>query len=281
MSENHCEQIPHEHCHATPNGHAHATPNASQTMLAIRSYTGLSGDMLCCGLGVLWLQGQNLDPLSKEGHEALDGLAAKIMPDLAGSAVMERKLVNGIGGYYLRVDLPHAHEHRTPGDINQIIAKSDMADAAKEIARQCVDLLARCEAAVHGKKVAEIHFHEVGALDSILDICLACELYAKLGAPKIISSPLPLADGGITCAHGVLPAPAPAVLALLPGMRVRPFALENAGELVTPTAIALLHALGATFGPWPEIGVQCTALVYGSREFSGVPNGVIFALGKS
>lgn len=275
MSEKHCHQIPHEHCPA------HATPCDSRTLLTIRSYTGLSGDMLCCGLGAIWLAGQNLEPASQAGNEALNGIAAKIMPDLAGSSAIERKLVNGIGGYHLRVDLPHAHEHRTPGDINQIIGQSDMTDSAREIARQCVNLLARCEAAVHGKNVDEIHFHEVGALDSILDICLVCELYAQLGEPHIISSPLPLADGSITCAHGVLPAPAPAVLALLPGMRVRPFALENAGELVTPTAIALLHALGAVFGPWPEIGVERTALVYGSREFAGVPNGVVFVLGKS
>lgn len=275
MSENTCEQIPHEHCHSR------TTREASKSLLTIRSYTGLSGDMLCCGLGCLWLEAQNLDPASKAANEALNELAGKIMPDLAGSAAIERRLVGGIGGYALRVALPHVHEHRAPGDIYQIIGQSGMADAARELARKCFALLAECEAAVHAKSVDEVHFHEVGALDSILDICLACELYEKLGLPEIITSPLPIADGSIACAHGVLPAPAPAVLALLPGMRVRPFALENAGELVTPTAIALLRALGAAFGPWPEIGVACTALVYGSREFAGVPNGVIFALGKA
>lgn len=271
----------HEHEHGAQEHHAPTGETRQRKILTIRSFSGLSGDMLCCGLVCAWLQEQNLEPLSAEGDKAINDMARAIMPVLAGTIGIERKLVNGIGGYHLRVDLPHAHEHRAPDDINDIITASSLDDRAKTLSRHCVSLLAKCEAAVHGKSVEEVHFHEVGALDSILDICLACALYVRLGIDDLVCSPLPLADGCINCAHGALPAPAPAVLALLPGARVKSFGLENAGELVTPTAIALLHALGATFGPWPEFYVDSTALVYGSREFAGLPNGVIFAMGRA
>ncbi len=283
MSDKNGQDANHHHEHE-PDGHEHRAPaceNRQRKILTIRSFSGLSGDMLCCGLGYAWLEEQNLQPSSAEGDKAINDMAGAIMPVLAGTIGIKRKLVNGIGGCHLRVDLPHAHEHRTPGDINDIITRSSLDDRAKTLSRQCVSLLAKCEAAVHAKSVDEVHFHEVGALDSILDICLACALYARLGIDALVCSPLPLADGCINCAHGALPAPAPAVLALLPGARVKSFGLENAGELVTPTAIAMLHTLGATFGPWPEFYVDSTALVYGSREFAGVPNGAIFAVGRA
>lgn len=283
MSDKNGQITSHHHDHEQ-GGHEHHAPaggNHQRKILTIRSFTGLSGDMLCCGFGCAWLEEQNLKPSSAEGNKAINDLAGAIMPALAGTIAIGHKLVNGIGGYHLRVDLPHAHEHRSPADINDIIASSALAEEAKTLSRQCVSLLAKCEAAVHGKSVEEVHFHEVGALDSILDICLACALYVKLDISELVCSPLPLADGCIDCAHGALPAPAPAVLALLPGIRVKSFGLENAGELVTPTAIALLHALGSSFGPWPEFYVNSTALVYGSREFANVPNGVIFALGRA
>lgn len=264
-SEDHC------HRHSPQNG----------PVLTIRSCSGLSGDMFCCGLGALWLDWRKIDPTSPEAQGLLNDLAGAIMPDLAGSVAIGRKAVNGICGYHLAVNLPHEHEHRTPGDIEAILVKSGLEEAARDLALSCFTLLAGCEAAVHGKKISEVHFHEVGALDSILDIALASALYVKLGTPKIVCGPLPLADGQISCAHGIMPAPAPAVLGLLPGVMVKPYAAQNAGELVTPTAIALLRALGASFGPWPEFYVQSTALVYGTREFADAPNGVIFALGEA
>ena len=116
-----------------------------------------------------------------------------------------------------------------------------------------------------------------GALDSILDICMACVLFTRLSPARFVVSPLPIADGEVVCAHGVIPVPAPAVLELLEGIPVRPFSGE--GETVTPTAIALLRSLGATFGPWPAMLVERRALVYGARVFANAPNGTIFACG--
>ena len=135
---------------------------------------------------------------------------------------------------------------------------------------------------MHGKSPDEVCFHEVGALDSILDICLACALLDRLAPERFVVGPLPLADGSVLCAHGHIPAPAPAVLALLSGVPVRPFAgAPTAGELVTPTALALLRAFACDFGPWPAFRVTATALVYGSKVFPGTANGAVFAVGMA
>lgn len=250
--------IPRKHTH-------HSTPPA--TVLTLRLHSGLSGDMFLAGL----LRILAPDPENSEDFPAL------IMPELSGSVRLIRKEVNGIGGWHAEVSLPHQHEHRTLRDIEALIEKSGMKDAAKRLSCSAFALLARAEASVHGKKPDEIHFHEVGALDSILDICLACELFTRLAPQRLVVSPLPLADGSVACAHGVLPVPAPAVLELLEDVPVRPF--PGQGETVTPTALALLKSLGAEFGPWPSMTVARRALVYGTRVFPAAPNGATFAFG--
>lgn len=206
-----------------------------------------------------------------------DRLLASVLPELAGAVRLTRRQVNRIGGWFAEVSLPHQHEHRTLEDILGIIAGSGMDDEPKRLASDTFTLLAKAEAAVHGMKPEAVHFHEVGALDSILDICMACVLFTRISPARFVVSPLPIADGEVVCAHGVIPVPAPAVLELLEGIPVRPFSGE--GETVTPTAIALLRSLGAMFGPWPAMLVEKQALVYGSRVFANAPNGTIFACG--
>lgn len=236
-------------------------------MLTIRANSGLSGDMLLTGLL----------KMTEVSEAEVETLLAAIMPELSGSLRLVRKQVHHVGGWHAEVNLPHQHEHRTLADITALIKACGMTDAAKGLATETFTLLARAEAAVHEKKPEDVHFHEVGALDSILDICLACELFATLAPGRFVASPLPMADGFVACAHGVIPVPAPAVLELLEGIPVRPFA--GRGETVTPTAIALLRALGAEFGPWPAMRVEKRALVYGGKIFENAPNGAIFAFG--
>lgn len=154
-----------------------------------------------------------------------------------------------------------------------------MSDKAKELALKTFGFVAEAEGKVHGMALEEVTFHEVGALDSILDICFNCELFTRLNPDHLIVSPLPIADGHIHCTHGVIPSPAPAVQALLVGIPVRPFGAE--GETVTPTGIALLKAFGAEFGPWPQMVIEKIETVYGTYVYEGVPNGATFALGKS
>lgn len=206
----------------------------------------------------------------------------RTVPALEGCLTLTRKEVAGIGGWHAEVHLPPEHEHRTLAHIRELIAGSGLAEGARRRAVDCFELLARCEAEVHGKSPDEVTFHEVGALDSILDICLACALFDRLAPARFVVGPLPLADGSVYCAHGHIPAPAPAVLALLGGVPVRPFAGDAvAGELVTPTALALLRALACDFGPWPAFCVTGTALVYGTRVFPGTANGAVFAVGMA
>ena len=211
--------------------------------------------------------------------EDFEARLSSLMPELAGSVELVRREVNHIGGWHARVDLPHQHEHRTLSDILGIIEQSGLSERGKELSAATFTLLARAEAAVHGKRPEDVHFHEVGAMDSILDICMACELFALLAPEHFIISPLPVADGHVHCAHGIIPVPAPAVLELMEGVPVRPFPVQ--GETVTPTAMALLKALGAEFGPWPAMRVEKRAIAYGTKVFEGAPNGALFAFGPA
>lgn len=255
--------------------------SAEKPVLTIRSHSGLSGDMLLAGLGSLALAKDGIAPDSPAADEWLAELCADVSSDLAGCLTIRSHFVHGISGWQAQVNLPHAHEHRHEAEIREIISQSGLNQDARATAAACFALLAECEAEAHGIARSEVHFHEVGALDSILDVLGTCELFQRLGAPFLIASPLPVADGEIVCAHGILPAPAPAVIRLLNNVPVYPFpGRADAGELVTPTAIALLKSLGTNFGPWPRFAPGQSCLVYGAREFEGAANGALFVLGK-
>lgn len=226
--------------------------------------------MMLGGLaGLAGLSDADLDALVKElGVPALDG-CLKVRP----------RSVNHIAGLGCEITLPEEHTHRTLADIAAIIAASGMPRTARDMSLAAFTMLAEAEAAVHGTKRDEVTFHEVGALDSILDICLVCRLFDGIRPSRFVCSPLPLADGAIRCAHGVIPSPAPAVLRLLEGVPVCGF--RGCGETVTPTAIALLKALGAEFGGWPGMRIDKTVISYGSKVFENAPNGAVWALGRS
>lgn len=212
-------------------------------------------------------------------QEELDALSGEMgIPSLQGAVRLEARSVNAVSGIGCLIALPHEHEHRTLADIERIIAGSNLPEDAQALSVKAFTLLAGAEAAVHGMEPRSVTFHEVGALDSILDTCMVCRLFTLIKPAHFICSPLPLADGVVLCAHGCMPAPAPAVLRLLEGVPVRGFFGE--GETVTPTAISLLKALGADFGPWPEMTVTKTLISYGSKQFANVPNGAVWALGE-
>lgn len=240
-------------------------------ILILRTPSGISGDMLVAGLA-------GLGELDEAGLEA--AVARVGLPDLVGAVRLVPRSAGGIAGIGLDVSLPPAHEHRHLADILAIIiAASGLEDSAKVMADRTFRLLAEAEAAAHGARPEQAHFHEVGALDSILDVCLACALVYRLGVDRIVCSPLPVCDGTVRCAHGELTTPAPAVLHLLRGIPV--YGLASRGETVTPTGAALLRAMGATFGGWPPCVLRRHVRVYGGRLLPGVPNGAIFALGDA
>ena len=255
--------------HAFPAPHpSHEQTQAEDDLLTVRAVSGLSGDMMLAGLA-------SLAELTDKELQTLVG-ELKISA-LEGSLSVEPRTVNHVSGTGCRVDLPHEHAHRNLADILKLITASSMPEPAKGLAARAFTLLGEAEAAVHGTKAPDVTFHEVGALDSILDICLVCRLFLLLRPARFVCSPLPLADGVITCAHGRVPSPAPAVLRLLEGVPVRGF--SGGGETVTPTALSLLKALDAEFGPWPAMTVRKTTISYGTRIFTDAPNGAVWALG--
>jgi len=265
----------HEHGHG-PHGqahhhhHHHKSPGqAGARLLVIRPNSGISGDILVAGLAALaGLDQAGLDQL-------LDDLR---LPQLKGRVTLVDKEVNQVGGVALAVDLPPEHEHRNLGDIEEFLAAGDLSPRARELAVKCFSLLAQAEGAVHGRPPEEVHFHEVGALDSIMDIGLAAALLDRLNPERVVCGPLPVCDGTINCQHGLLPSPAPAVMRLLEGVPV--IGLDSRGETVTPTGLALLLAFEAEFGPWPPVVPEKQALAYGTRLLPGVPNGAVFVIGR-
>lgn len=259
----------HEHDHAHTHEHSSCGPRPAGDILVIRSFSGLSGDMLLAGLA----------RMANVSQAELDKMAEDLgVKALKGSVVLEEREVSTVNGWTCKVKLPHEHAHRSLVDIRKIIADSDMDEQSASVADATFTLLAEAEGEVHGKPAEEVTFHEVGALDSILDICLAAMLFNRVSPDTFICGSLPLCDGAVKCAHGLMPTPAPAVLKLLQGVPVR--GIPSSGETVTPTAIALLKGLGVRFGEWPEMIIERQALVYGTRVLPNVPNGAIFAYGR-
>lgn len=273
----HSHEPLHEHTHE--HGHGESAPfnadrhdeknHGNDAILTVRAASGLSGDIMLGGLATL------AGLTEKELHALLAELN---VPALNNCLTLEQRMVHHIAGVGCRITLPHEHAHRTLKDILNIIENSAMPDDAKAYSRSAFTVLAEAEAAVHGKKSEEVTFHEVGALDSILDICMVCRIFALLQPRCFVCSPLPMADGVIRCAHGDVPSPAPAVLRMLDNVPVRGF--SGRGETVTPTAIALLKALGASFGPWPAMTVQQSVISYGTKVFDETMNGALWILGR-
>ncbi len=169
-----------------------------------------------------------------------------------------------------------AHEHRALSEIEKLIAASGLSAKAKERATKVFRLLGKAEAKVHGIPLETVHFHEVGAVDSIVDICGAAVALELLGDPEVFCAPPPLGSGTARTAHGVIPVPVPATLELLKNVPVR---FEGLGELTTPTGAALVRAF-ATVGPPPELVVEKTGYGVGTKDFADRANVLRASLGR-
>ncbi len=178
----------------------------------------------------------------------------------------------GFAARHLEVHWPHAHhhQHRHLADIAAIIAGGDLPERAKGIAQRAFRRLAEAEARVHGCDLEQVHFHEVGAVDAIVDVVGAAVAVDLLDVATVVCSSLPMGHGTVRCDHGVLPLPAPAVAAMLPGVPVHP--VDVAGETVTPTGAALVTTLADRFGVMPAMTVEAVGLGCGSRHYPGLPN---------
>ena len=171
----------------------------------------------------------------------------------------------------------HGHSHRTLGQILDMIARAALPPEVKERATAVFRRLAQAEARVHGMSPEDVHFHEVGALDAVVDIVASVAGLHALGVERVVVSPIPLARGYVETAHGRLPVPAPATAALLEGVPVRGLDLE--AETVTPTGAALMTTLADAFGPFPPMQVNRVGYGAGTMDLP-VPNVLRLWLGE-
>jgi TIGR00299 family protein len=173
----------------------------------------------------------------------------------------------------------HNHVHRTYADIKQIIEGSRITEAAKELSRSMFQKVAAAEAAVHGKPIDEVHFHEVGAIDSIVDIVSVAILMDYINPDRVISSVVSDGYGTIKCAHGVLSVPVPATSMMYKNEKIRFKQIEVPTELVTPTGAAIISTFAESYGLMPEMNLNKIGIGVGSRNIGG-PNTLRVFLGE-
>ena len=163
----------------------------------------------------------------------------------------------------------NSHEHRTLAVIEEIIDKSTLKDRVKSLSKKIFGVVAEAEGKIHGKPASEVHFHEVGAVDSIIDIIGAAICIDHLGVDRILFSKLPLSHGFVKCQHGIIPLPAPATLEILKGVPV--YYSKYSFELVTPTGAAIAKALADGFDIEEDLIVESIGYGLGKKTYE-VPN---------
>ena len=164
----------------------------------------------------------------------------------------------------------HDHVHRTLAEITTLIDGSVLSRPAKARATDLFRQLGAAEAAIHGTTLDKVHLHEVGALDSIIDIVGAVHAIESLGVDRIVASPLNVGSGSVRSAHGLYPVPAPATIRLLQGAPI--YSGPQQAEMVTPTGALLVTAFASEFGGIPAMKVRTIGYGAGSRDFSDTPN---------
>ena len=185
---------------------------------------------------------------------------------------------SGISAIHADVKVPHEHAHRRLHTIEKIINDSLLKDSIKMRAAAIFRKLAEAEAKIHGIDVQKVHFHEVGAMDAIIDVVGACIGFEILGIEKFVCSRIHVGSGFAKMAHGKFPVPPPAVAELLQNAPI--YSTEIEGELITPTGAAIIATVCDEFGSLPEIIVEKTAYGAGTRDYKDFPNALRLILGE-
>lgn len=185
---------------------------------------------------------------------------------------------SGISAIHARVQTPHEDVHRHLRDILKIIDDSRLFESVKTRATRIFTRLAEAEACVHNVPVEKVHFHEVGAMDAIIDVVGAAICFDLLGIERFVSSPLHLGSGTVDMEHGRFPVPPPAVAELLKGIPV--YSTEVKGELVTPTGAAIITTVCSGYGPIPTMTLEQTGYGAGTREYEKFPNALRVLIGE-
>lgn len=186
---------------------------------------------------------------------------------------------SGITSTHVDVKVPHEHVHRHLHNIVEIIDRTSLSVTVKERAKAIFTRLAEAEAKIHGIDVKKVHFHEVGAMDAIVDVIGSCIGFEMLGVERFACSKVHVGSGFAQMAHGKFPIPPPAVAELLTGVPI--YSTEIEGELMTPTGAAIISTVCGTFGPMPEMSVAVTAYGAGTRQYEGFPNALRVIIGES
>ena len=230
-------------------------------------FSGISGDMT---LGALVDAGVPVEQLRAE----LQGL------DVPGWQINAGKVwKNGMSATHVSVKTEDTHTHRSLTTILEIIEKAKLAGPVKERASMIFRKLGEAEASVHNVPLEKIHFHEVGAVDAIVDIVGACVGFAALGIEKFACSALNVGGGTAKMAHGILPVPAPATAKLLVGKPT--YSNGVLKELVTPTGAAIVATLCDSFGPQPAMAVSAIGYGAGTTDLEGQPNVMRLMIGDT
>jgi uncharacterized protein (TIGR00299 family) protein len=241
----------------------------SRRVLYLDCAGGAAGDMLVCALS------EALGSVSP-----IEELPKKLgFPDV--SLEWPESRPGGFAARRLVVHFdPSAHpHHRNLSDVHAIIDRVEVAPSVATMAKQVFLRLAEAEGEVHGETATEVKFHEVGAVDALVDVLGACVALDQLAVDEVVCARLPMGEGTVSCAHGELPLPAPAVAAMLRGVPVYPAGVE--GETVTPTGAALVTTFAHRFGPMPAMTVEAVGVGAGSREYPGLPNVVRAFVGSA
>lgn len=160
----------------------------------------------------------------------------------------------------------HTHEHRSLSNIYGLIDSLQLPEPVKDSTKNVYKIIADAESRVHGRPAADVHFHEVGALDALADIAAVCRLIYELKPDRIIASPVNTGSGTVKCAHGILPVPAPATALILKNIPIYSNNIQS--ELCTPTGAALLAALADGFGPMPALRIEKIGYGMGNKDFA-------------
>jgi uncharacterized protein (TIGR00299 family) protein len=238
----------------------------SRKICYLDAFSGASGDML---VGALADAGADQEKLVSQLHS------------LGTEATLRFEKVKrcGIGATKFHVDCVETRRHRHLPHILKMIEAAALPDRVKQNASAVFQRLGEAEAGVHKVPIEKVHFHEVGAADSIIDIAGACLAFDLLEIEAIVCSPLNLGSGTVNTEHGLLPVPAPATAALVSGKPV--YARGPAMELTTPTGAAVITTLASDFGAMPAMRITASGYGAGSRDFPDQPNVLRALIGEA
>ena len=217
-------------------------------------HAGIAGDMLLSALVDL-----GADPHKIESE-------LKKLPLDNFELHFQKKVKQGIHAMTLNIDFDEPHHHRHASDIFKMIDDSALSPRVKARSKSIFEVIGHAEAKIHGMSFKNVHFHEVGAMDSIIDIIGGCIALEQLGINTLYCSAIPTGHGKIHIAHGIYPIPAPATAEILKGIPIAHFDVQS--ELTTPTGAAFAKGLVSSFGPFPSATIQHIGYGAGSKDFN-------------